>query len=185
MAGNQQGNHPPIMHGEGKAKFCLNCGDKLEEREIDGAMRLACDSCGYVHYTDPKVAVGVLIGDDQGRVLLMQRAHHPRKDLWSYPAGFVDAGEKVEDAAIRETQEEVGVTVELDGLLGIHSETGNRVILVVYRGHIVEGAPRPGEESLAVDYFAADGLPDMAFERDVRIIADWHQRFGAGAVVTA
>ncbi len=181
MADNQQGGHPPIMHGHGKAKFCLNCGDELAEREIDGAMRLACDSCGYVHYTDPKVAVGVLIGDDEGRVLLMQRAHHPRKDLWSYPAGFVDAGEKVEDAAIRETQEEVGVTVELDDLLGIHSETGNRVILVVYQGHIVEGEPKPGDESLAVEYFGPDELPDMAFERDIKIIRDWHQRFTVAA----
>ena len=60
---NSQPAHPPIMHGHGKPKFCLNCGDKLAEREIDGAMRPACDSCGYVHYTDPKVAVGVLIGD--------------------------------------------------------------------------------------------------------------------------
>ena len=177
MTDEQHGDHPPVMHGHGQARFCLNCGHELEEREVDGAMRPACESCGYIHYQDPKVAVGVLIGDEQGRVLLMQRAHHPRKDLWSYPSGFVDAGEKVEDAAIRETQEEVGVTVELDGLLGLHSETGNRVILVVYRGHIVDGEPRPGEESLAVDYFPADELPDMAFERDIKIIHDWHERF--------
>ena len=177
MADNHEGGHPPIMHGHGKAKFCLNCGKELVEREIDGSMRPACEECGYVYYTDPKVAVGVLIGDEQGRVLLMQRAHHPRKDLWSYPAGFVDAGEKVEDAAIRETQEEVGVTVELDGLVGLHSETGNRVILVVYRGHIVEGEPRPGDESLAVEYFPADALPDLAFDRDRGIIHDWHRRF--------
>ena len=171
----QQGGHPPIMHGHGKPQFCLNCGDKLVERLVDGSPRLACDSCGYVHYTDPKVAVGVLIGDDEGRVLLMQRAHQPRKDLWSYPSGYVDAGEKVEDAAIRETQEEVGVTVELDGLQGIHSETGNRVILVVYHGHIVAGEPRAGDESLAVDYFAPDDLPALAFERDQGIIREWSE----------
>lgn len=177
MSDDRQNAHPPIMHGHGQAKFCLNCGRHLTEREIDGSIRPACESCGYVHYTDPKVAVGVLISDEQGRVLLMQRAQHPRKNLWSYPAGFVDAGEMVEDAAIRETQEEVGVTVELDGLLGVHSETGNRVILVVYRGHIVRGEPRPGPESLAVDYFPTDVLPELAFDRDRGIIHDWHRRF--------
>ena len=90
-------------------------------------------------------------------------------------------GERVEDAAIRETQEEVGVTVKLDGLVGLHSETGNRVILVVYRGHIIEGQPKPGEESLAVKYFEPEELPDMAFDRDIGIIRDWHQRFVVGA----
>ncbi len=179
MADDALGAHPPIMHGHGQVRFCLNCGNELAEREVDGALRPACESCGYVHYTDPKVAVGVLIGDDQGRVLLMQRAHHPRRELWSYPSGFVDAGEKIEDAAIRETQEEICVTVELDGLLGLHSETGNRVILVVYHGHIVEGEPRPGPESMAVDYFPADTLPELAFDRDRGIILDWHDRFAA------
>ncbi len=173
------------MHGHGQARFCLNCGYELQPREIDGASRPACASCGYVHYQDPKVAVGVLIGDANGRVLLMQRAHHPRKGLWSYPAGFVDAGERVEDAAIRETQEEIGVTVELDGLLGLHSETGNRVILAVYRGHIVEGTPSPGEESLAVAYFPPDSLPDLAFDRDAGIIRDWQERFVADGVHSA
>ena len=182
MTEQGQGDHPPVMHGHGQARYCLNCGGELSPQETDGQIRPACSSCGFVHYQDPKVAVGVLIGDDEGRVLLMQRAHHPRKDLWSYPAGFVDAGERVEDAAIRETQEEIEVTVELDGLLGLHSETGNRVILAVYRGHIVSGTPSPGPESLAVGYFDTDNMPELAFERDARIIRDWHLRYVVGGV---
>ena len=167
--------HPPVMHGHGGYRFCPNCAHELAPTEVEGKTVPGCASCGYLHFQDPKVAVGVIVANDAGEVLLMQRSHNPRMGLWSYPSGFVDAGERVEDAAIRETLEETEVTVRLDGLQGIYSATGDRVILIIYRGTIEAGTPTPGPESLAVGYFSPDHLPDLAFERDERIIQEWKQ----------
>ena len=173
-------DHPTVMHGHGRFRYCPNCANEMAPTEVEGKILPTCSSCGYVHYQDPKVAAGVLLGNGDGHVLLMQRAHNPRKGLWSYPSGYVDAGEKVEDAARREVFEEVQVDVRLDGLLGVHSQEGERVILIVFRGTIVSGEPGPGLESMAVDYFAPAKLPEMAFPRDVGIIQDWHTNHYAG-----
>jgi len=103
----------------------------------------------------------------------MKRAHHPRKGFWSYPSGYVDYGEQVETAAIREVMEEVGVEVKIEELIGVYSEEGSRVILVVYQGTIISGSPSPGEESEEVAYYSLSELPQMAFPRDVGIIGKW------------
>ena len=164
---------PPDAHGHGRFRFCPNCAREMAPTEVEGKTLQGCSSCGYVHFQDPKVAAGVIVSDDRGHVLLMQRGHEPRKGLWSYPSGYVDSGESVEDAAVRETFEETQVRVRLAGLQGVYSETGDRVVLIVYRGVIAEGSPAPGPESIAVGFFDLDRLPNLAFPRDERIIREW------------
>jgi 8-oxo-dGTP diphosphatase len=162
-----------VMHGHGRFRYCPNCSNEMTPTEVEGKTLQGCSSCGYIHYLDPKIAAGVIASNENGEVLLMQRNHEPRKGLWSYPSGYVDSGEKVEDAAVRETLEETQVRVKLDGLLGVYSETGNRVVLVVYRGSIVDGEPTAGPESLAVGFFDPNELPELAFPRDGQIIEEW------------
>jgi len=164
--------HLDIMHGTSDFNYCPNCGATAVYSDENGQRILSCE-CGYVHYKDPKVAVGVLIRDQDNRILLMKRAHHPRKGFWSYPSGYVDYGEQVETAAKREVMEEVGVEVKIGELIGVYSEEGSRVILVVYQGAIISGSPSPGEESEEVAYFSLSELPQMAFPRDVGIIGKW------------
>ncbi|MFL2640077.1 MAG: NUDIX hydrolase [Dehalococcoidia bacterium] len=164
--------HLDMMHGTGDYNYCPNCGSKATYSDQTGQRILSCE-CGYIHYKDPKVAAGVLIKDPNNRILLMKRAHHPRKGYWSYPSGYVDYGEKVETAAKREVMEEVGVEVSIDELIGVYSEEGNRVILVLYQGTITKGSPSPGEESEEVAYYSLNELPEMAFPRDVGIIGKW------------
>jgi len=164
--------HLDIMHGTSDFNYCPNCGVTAVYSGENGQRILSCE-CGYVHYKDPKVAVGVLIRDQDNRILLMKRAHHPRKGFWSYPSGYVDYGEQVETAAKREVMEEVGVEVKIGELIGVYSEEGSRVILVVYQGAIISGSPSPGEESEEVAYFSLSELPQMAFPRDVGIIGKW------------
>ena len=160
-------------HGHGRFRFCPNCANEMAPTQVEGKTLQGCSSCGYVHFQDPKVAAGVIVSNDKGQVLLMQRGHDPRKGLWSYPSGYVDSGESVEDAAVRETFEETQVRVELTALQGVYSETGDRVVLIVYRGAIAEGEPAAGPESLAVGFFDPDDLPELAFPRDDRIIREW------------
>src|ERR671925_869555 len=97
--------------------YCLHCGAALAPREIEGHYRPACSACGWVYYVDPKVAVAVLIGRD-GKLLLNRRAIEPGLGKWSFPSGYVNRGEVLEEAAAREVQEETGLDVQVDALFG-------------------------------------------------------------------
>ena len=152
--------------------FCPRCGHRLEEREIDGKLRSACPSCSFIQYRDPKVAVGVVTARD-GAVLLTRRNHEPKMGLWSFPSGFVDAGEPVEAAAIREVKEETGVDVAIDRLIGIFSEAGNPVIFIAYAAAVVGGELEPGPECMAVDFFLPERMPELAFPHDGEILRRW------------
>ncbi|MDA8189148.1 MAG: NUDIX hydrolase, partial [Dehalococcoidales bacterium] len=83
-----------------------------------------------------------------------------------------DLGESVENAAIRETREETGVTIRLDSLVGVYSSSERHVVLVVYTGTIVGGEITAGNEVQALGLFDLDQLPDLAFEHDLDIIRD-------------
>src|SRR5260370_606511 len=81
-----------------------------EARRHEDRDRPSCRSCGFIHYLDPKVAVAVILGDEHG-VLLCRRCIDPGSGRWSFPAGYVNRGEVLEDAALREVLEELGVVV--------------------------------------------------------------------------
>jgi ADP-ribose pyrophosphatase YjhB (NUDIX family) len=159
------------------ARFCRECGSALEQRLAFGKTRGVCPGCGYTHFEDPKVAVGVVVELD-GRILLGKRNHDPKLGWWSFPSGFVDAGEVPEEAAIREVEEETGVKVRLDRMLGVYSQPGERVIFIAYAGHAVGGSLEAGEECTEVACFPADALPELAFPNDGAILAAW--RSGRG-----
>src|SRR4029453_15234156 len=98
-------------------QYCAACGSRTEERHVEGSVRPVCTACGHVVYRDPKLAVAVLIARD-GRILLGKRgpgAREPGK--WSFPAGFVERGERVEQAAVREAREETGLDVIVGDLV--------------------------------------------------------------------
>ncbi len=135
-------------------------------------------------YRDPKVAVAVIIADARG-ILLQQRAMEPRKGLWTFPSGYVDRGEQVERAAEREIAEELGVPVTLTHLLGVYSEPENPVVLIVYTGTLAASATPVIQEAeiTAIRYVAPDDLPPLAFDHDLRIIADWQAWLRSGQEV--
>ena len=171
------------MNGLG---FCLQCGTALEARHQEDRERPTCPACGYIHYLDPKVAVAVVLGDDGG-VLLGKRGIDPGAGLWSFPAGYVNRGEVLEEAAVREVLEELGLTIRLTGLVGVYSEHASPVVLVVYAGEIVAGQPEPdGREVREVRRFALDALPDdLAFPHDRQVLADWKTAVRAGRLIGA
>jgi ADP-ribose pyrophosphatase YjhB (NUDIX family) len=154
--------------------YCFHCGTQLVARHQEDRERPTCPSCGFIHYLDPKVAVAVVLGDEEG-VLLGKRRVDPGSGAWSFPAGYVNRGEVVEEAAVREVLEEIGVAVRLTGLVGVYSHRGEPVVLVVYAGEVEAGEPIPdGREVSEVRRFPIDALPlEMAFEHDRRVLADW------------
>ncbi len=103
--------------------FCPRCATRLERVRLGNRDRMRCPACGFVHWRNPSVGAAVLIRDDAGRVLLVRRGPEAtRPGLWSVPAGFVDYGEEVREAAARELEEEtslvaVGLLLSLAGNL--------------------------------------------------------------------
>lgn len=134
-------------------------------REAAGRPRRACPDCGYVHFTDPKVGVGVLV-IETGRVLLVQRAVEPERGKWSLPAGYLDQGEDPRATAAREALEETGLMVVIEGLLDVFYNPpgrGGASIFILYRGRRTGGALQAGDDADAADFFALDQLPELAF----------------------
>jgi ADP-ribose pyrophosphatase YjhB (NUDIX family) len=154
------------------AKFCIRCGTALKKRSAFGRKRLVCPSCAYVHFDDPKVAVGV-VAERRGRLLLVRRNHEPHFGEWSFPSGYVDRGEVLEDGAIRETREETGLDVKLTRLLGAWSSRGERVIFIAYAARALTGPIVVGPECIDVRFFAPDALPSLAFPHDGSILKAW------------
>ena len=167
---------------EAEARFCLRCGAVLQAREIAGQLRPACPRCTYVHFLDPKVAAGVVAARD-GEILLTRRNQEPHRGGWSFPSGFVDAGEDVRVAAVRETLEETGITVQIETLLGVYQEPGSRVIYIAFAASAGPGEPVGDAESMEVRFFPADELPEMAFLHDQAILDAWRTSRGSQAQV--
>jgi ADP-ribose pyrophosphatase YjhB (NUDIX family) len=161
-------------------RFCHQCGGPVALQPVaeEGRDRLVCQSCGFIHYLNPRIVASVLPERDGpgGReVLLMRRALEPRRGYWTPPGGFVELGESTEEAALREGREEVGLALEVAGLLGVYSRPAVGIVVVSYRARALDGEPALGSEALEARWFAADAIPwdDLAFETTVRALRDW------------
>lgn len=149
----------------------------LETVQIEDKPRRACPACGYVHFTDPKVGVGVLVLS-AGRVLLVQRKMAPGVGKWSLPAGFLDHGDDPQATAEREVLEETNLRVRAERLLGVfhnpHALTeGGASLFVLYRARLLGGRLRPGDDAGAAAFFAPDELPELAFASTQAAIGAW------------
>jgi len=158
-------------------RYCPACAAAMLPRRLrpSDPERLVCPSCGFVHYLDPKVAVGTVIRDERERVILVRRAIEPGYGKWVFPGGYVDRGEVVEQAALREAREECGLDVRLDGLIGIYSYTGRTPIVIVYAARVVGGTLTIDDESLEVRAFDPREIPwsDLAFRSTQEALRDF------------
>jgi ADP-ribose pyrophosphatase YjhB (NUDIX family) len=148
-------------------RFCPVCGGALESRllKVGDPHRLVCTACGFVFYLDPKLAVGTVIHDDRHRIVLVRRAIEPGYGKWVFPGGYVDRGEEVRAAAIREAREEAGLNVSIDRLINIYSYAGRTPVIVVYAATVVGGTLACDDEGLEARYFEAHEIPwdELAF----------------------
>ena len=102
--------------------------------------------------------------DGDGCIWLLRRTLHQGAGRWTFPGGFVELGESVEDAALRETREELEMEVELGGLVGVYSRATERTVLVVFHARAL-GIARETAEASEVRAFAPGELPweELAF----------------------
>jgi ADP-ribose pyrophosphatase YjhB (NUDIX family) len=147
--------------------FCPRCGGTLEQRLLKPSEpeRPVCSRCGFVFYLDPKVAVGTIIKTGNDRLVLVKRAIEPGYGRWVFPGGYVDRGEPLQVAAIREAREECGLDVRLDGLVNIYSYAGRTPVIVVYAATATGGTLCADDECLETAEFDVAGIPwdDLAF----------------------
>jgi 8-oxo-dGTP diphosphatase len=156
------------MHLDGTGfRFCPACGGTLESRLLKASdpERLVCTQCEFVFYLDPKLAVGTIIRDERDRVVLVRRAIEPGYGKWVFPGGYVDRGEQLQAAALREAREETGLEVRLEGLVDIYSYPGHVPVIVVYAATVVGGCLGCDEEGLEARFFERDEIPweELAF----------------------
>ena len=161
-------------------RFCLRCGGTLERRLLKATEpeRLVCTACGFVFYLDPKIAVGTIIETTSGRLVLCRRAIDPGYGKWVFPGGYVDRGEPLTTAAIREAREECGLDVRLDGLVNIYSYAGRAPVIVVYAATAIGGTLATDEESLESAEFDRESIPwsALAFRSTEEGLRDYFSR---------
>ena len=163
---------PPPRLPASPLGYCRTCGRPLAERVVHGRARPYCAACERAVFDDPKLAVAVVIAFG-GRILLQRRAIDPGLGAWTFPSGYVDRGEVVEQAAAREVLEEVNLPVRIDRLLGLYSRAGDPVALAVYIATPLAAEFSAGDEVADVALFDPADLPPLAFPHDTRIIADY------------
>ena len=175
---SSQDASPPGGHGESIQHFgfCPRCAAPLDQRIVKQGEppRHACNSCDFVLYLDPKVAAGCIAELDSG-IVMVRRSIEPGYGKWVFPGGYVDRGEKVEQAACREMLEESGVTVEVDSLLGVYSYADRPIVVIVYTGHVTGGNLVAADESLEAATFRPEEIPwdELAFPSTFEALRDY------------
>lgn len=146
--------------------FCSGCGAKVAVRIPPGDTlpRHVCDHCGSIHYRNPRLVVGAL-PVWQDKVLMCRRAIEPRRGFWTLPAGFMENGETVAEAAMRETREEANANIVLGDMFSLISVPQFSQVHVIYRAALIDLDFAAGEETLEIRLFREEDVPwdEIAF----------------------
>jgi ADP-ribose pyrophosphatase YjhB (NUDIX family) len=161
-------------------RHCSRCGAELSFGRVDGEDRdrLACPSCGFVAYVNPRLVVTTIPVTEAGELVLIRRGVAPGLGSWAQPGGFLEVDETVTEAAVRETLEETGLIVEPGELVGFYSRLEAAVVVVAFEARIVGGTMGATPEALEVQTFAPEDIPwpGIAFKTTYWALADWLAR---------
>ncbi len=129
-------------------------------------------------YKKPSLTVDGIISKDN-KILLIKRGNKPFKDKWALPGGFVEYGEKTEDAVIREIKEEAGLLTSIKCLVGVYSnpkrDPRGHTVSVVYSLKVLDGKIKSGDDACDARFFDLDKLPDLSFDHN-KIISDYRRK---------
>ena len=164
------------MHEDIEFQYCPVCGGKLHSRTLkaDEPERLVCPQCSFVFYLDPKVVACSIVEMD-GQIVLLKRAIDPQKGKWVLPGGYVDRGEEVRAAALRETKEECGLKIRTKELLGLYSYPGSVSVVAVYVAEPSGGELIVGDETAEVGLYVPESIPwnELAFQSTIDALKDY------------
>jgi 8-oxo-dGTP diphosphatase len=169
-------HHHHHSHGHVEFRYCPRCGGGLERRAVKpkDPERLVCQTCSFIFYQDPKVVAGTIFTLNGG-IVLLKRGVEPSLGKWVFPGGYVDRGESVQEAAIRETKEESNLHVKLGSLLNVYSYPRSPNVIVVYTAHVLEGTLAAADESIDAAIFQPAEIPwnDLAFQSTKDALHDY------------
>ena len=151
-------------------QHCKACGGAVRYRvpADDNRERAVCSVCHAIHYENPVNVVGTVpVWGEQ--VLLCRRNIEPRHGFWTLPAGFMEMGETTAEGAVRETTEEAGARIELQGLYTVINVVRVAQLHLYYRARLLDTDFAPGPESIEARLFHEHEIPweELAF-RTVR-----------------
>jgi ADP-ribose pyrophosphatase YjhB (NUDIX family) len=154
-----------------RIRHCRACGNEVAYRvpADDNRERAVCLRCQHIDYENPLNVVGTVPAwEDQ--VLLCRRNIEPRHGFWTLPAGFMELGESTEAGALRETDEEAGARIELQGLFSVLNVVRVGQLHLYYRARLLDTDFAPGPETIEAQLFREDEIPweSLAF-RTVRV----------------
>jgi len=131
-----------------------------------------------MEYKSPKLTVDGAIFKD-GKMLFIKRKNEPFKGKWALPGGFVEYGEKVENAIVREINEETGLKTKIRDIVGVYSDPNRdprgHVITIVYLLEIQDGELKSGDDAIDAKFFDLKDLPELSFDHDI-IVKDVSRR---------
>jgi len=146
--------------------YCSHCGQTVRSKVPpgDNRPRFVCDGCAAIHYQNPRIVAGC-VPEYQSAILLCRRAIEPRRGYWTVPAGFMELGESLADAAVRETWEEACARVEIGSLMAVVDVIHAEQVHVFFAAVMPMAEFAAGEETLETKLFQPDDLPweEIAF----------------------
>ncbi len=154
--------------------YCPLCGHRLARGIRYGRERAYCPECGFIHFRDPKLAVGAVVVQN-GRVLLVRRGVIPRIGYWAVPSGFVEYDEQPREALAREVEEETGLRVAVGRVLEAYrmADPNKQGVFLLFEAAVTGGELRPGDDVTEARWFGPEDAPwnALAFEHMREILA--------------
>lgn len=164
------------MYEDVEFRFCPLCAGNLDTRILkeQEPPRLVCSRCDFVFYMDPKVVACAIVEIDS-RIVLVKRDIEPQRGKWVLPGGYVDRGEEVAAAALRETMEECGLQTSIKRLHGVYSYPGRAAVVVVYVLERLSGNLIAGDESSQAGLYLREEIPwkELAFQSTADALMDY------------
>jgi ADP-ribose pyrophosphatase YjhB (NUDIX family) len=148
-----------------KRIFCPYCGSRITQTSEEGTIRDFCKTCGVFFYENPLPVVSAIVVSDR-KILLVKRGKRPYKNLWCLPTGFAESGESIEEAALRELEEETGIKGQILSLIDVESCTSyfyGDLLFIAFEVEQTGGVCLPGSDTVSAKYFPIEAIPKLAF----------------------
>lgn len=159
--------------------YCPHCAANLTIQIIDNESVKKCTKCGFIFWNNPKPVVSVLLHNKE-KILMLQRTNEPFKDYWVLPGGFINHSETAKEAIKRETKEEIGLDINIDGIIGVYridNDPRGIHMDIIFKGN-ANGEIKLSKENKDYQYFSPDKLPEMIAYKHRDAINDWLKKGG-------
>lgn len=157
-------------------RFCPGCSNKLQQKILDGRLRLVCNQCGFVFWNNPKPTTSIILEKNK-KILLLQRSEEPFRDYWVLPGGYVENDENPALTIKREVKEETGLDVIINKIVAIYlidNDPRGNSIDIVYFGIITGGKLRLKEHNQA-KFFSPNDLPNLIAYKHREVVINWYK----------